>query len=137
MDLPGQYAKLGDKQLFNIASNEEKWTAEARQVAYQELLNRSYSVKQVEVGIRQRQTIIARSLERTRLQREQNSTEGYSWKEAAIVILTFPLTLIFFKNLLSEFVRLQDYGYRRKIWQRLILIAVSFLIWLAVIVNSC
>ena len=131
MDLAEQYSKLSDKELFNIASNDEKWTAEAKKAAYNELRNRNHDEKDIEKSINRRQTLIARSLERTRLQLEKNAVENYTWWDAFGIILLFPFSLILFQNPLAAFVRLEEYGYKRKIWQRIVLIIIAIVFWLA------
>jgi hypothetical protein len=127
------YSELSDKELFNVLSNNEKWTKEAQDTAWKELLNRNYTVDQITEGKDKRVEIIERSIQRSRRQRQENAKLSYTWIEAIAVLLTFPISFILVGNPLTEFARLEEFGYKKKIWQRIILIFLSILFWVWVI----
>jgi hypothetical protein len=134
MDLAKTYTSLTEKELFNILSNDEKWRQDAQEAARDELLRRKFSPAYIEQNISRRKTIIEKNRLRVSDHKEENAKIGYNLEEAAITLLTFPFSLIFPARILSEFARLEQYGYKRKFGQRIFLLIFSALVWAALIV---
>ncbi len=126
-----------DKELFNIISNKEKWSYEIQIIAEQELLRRNYSQSQIAKQKNRRIKILNVFNERKRTIIEKNKNESYTAIEMILIVLFFPLSFflkIFFGHtFLYTFGELNAKNYRKKIWQRIVLIIFSIFLWFQIL----
>ena len=122
-----------DKNLFNIISNDEKWSSEAQKAAYEQLLKRSYSEIEIQRKKENRRDIIARYKQREEQQRAINKSESYSILEMIFFVLTFPVKIIFLSNILRSYYDLDKNNYKKKIIQRICLNVISIAFWFLVL----
>ena len=121
------------KELFNILSNDEKWTKEIQLLAEEELYRRNYTQQIIIQEKSKRIKTIQKFKERERRTFEKNRTESYSVIEMLLIIAFFPFSFVLHLNPLSEFWRLDAGHFKKKIWQRIILIIISILLWIRII----
>ena len=119
-----------DKELFDIISNEEKWSTEIQKLAYEHLLKRDFSEIEIDKKLESRKTVIRKYRERVEKQRLLNKTSSYSLWEMTWIVLTFPITILLRPFILQSYIDLADNNYRIKIIQRIILSIISILFWL-------
>ncbi len=118
------------KELLNIISNDEKWAKKIQVEAEQELYRRNYTPQTLETEKQKRLNLLEHLQERKNKNFEKNKIESYSFFEMVTIIIFFPFSFIFQLNPLTEFWKLKTGNYKKKIWQRIILIATSLLFWL-------
>lgn len=121
-----------DKELFNIVSNNKKWTQQARDEAYTELLARNYPSNEIIQRIQHNKELIESYETKVKNEREENRTMGYHPLHALAILLFFPLTLIIPGNLLRPYWHLDKYNYNRRITQRIILSIMSIILWITI-----
>ncbi|MBL7733579.1 MAG: hypothetical protein JNM88_20585 [Chitinophagaceae bacterium] len=120
-------------ELLDIISNEDEWVKEAQQSAEEELRRRNISNETIAAEKVKR----IKGLEKIRKQRvdklEANRTASYSLKEMIAIVVFFPFSLFLHLNPLAEFWKLDAGNYKRKIWQRSMLIVVSIFLWIQLV----
>ena len=121
------------KELFNILSNNEKWTKEIQLLAEEELYRRNYTQQVIIKEKNKRIKTIQNFKERQNKIFDKNKIESYSAIEMLLIIAFFPFSFLIHLNPLSEFWRLDDGHFKKKIWQRILLITISILLWIQII----
>jgi hypothetical protein len=122
-----------DKELFNIVSNERKWTQQARDEAYSELLVRNYTVNDITHRINYSRELIRNYESKIEKEREKNRTKSYHTWQILSILIFFPLTLLIPGNLFGPYWRLDKYNYKRRIRQRILLSILSVIIWIIIV----
>lgn len=125
-----------DKELFDIISNKDKWTEEIQLFAKQELLKRNFTSVANTKERNRRTKIIHDYNERQKKILEKNRTESYTIGEMVLIIsLPFNILLgaILQYDPLEAFWDLDAKNYKKKIWQRVVLIIISVFVWYYVI----
>lgn len=133
MTLYPPVTEITDKELFNMISNDKKWSKEAADQAYFELQKRNYSVVQINNRKEKLQKILFRFENRVSNQRKANTTVGYTIGEILLVIIGLPFRLITNGNLLSFFWNLDKYNYKKKTRQRAFLVVIAIIFWLFIL----
>lgn len=129
MDFTPPIHQRSDKELFNIISNDEEWIKEIQVLAERELCLRNFSKQTIEAEKKKRIATLTKFNKRKSEQFARNRNESYSIKEMVFIILFFPCSLLIDPDPLTEFVKLDAGNYKKKIWQRVALILLSFFIW--------
>ena len=117
------------KELLNIISNDEKWAKEIQTLAEEELYRRNFTKRTIEEEKQKRINTLKKFNERKADQLEKNRTESYSGVEMIVIVVFFPFSFFLHLNPLTEFWELDAGNYKKKIWQRIILIIVSLFLW--------
>ena len=117
------------KELLNIISNDEKWTKEIQILAEEELYRRSFTKQTIEQEKQKRINTLKKFYERRDDQFEKNRTESYTITEMILIPIFFPFTFFLHLNPLTEFWELDAGNFKKKIWQRIILILISLFLW--------
>ena len=117
------------KELLNIISNDEKWTKEIQILAEEELYRRSFTKQTIEQEKQKRINTLKKFYARKADQLEKNRTESYTTAEMIVIVIFFPFSFFIHFNPLTEFWALDAGNYKKKIWQRIILIIVSLFLW--------
>jgi len=132
MNLNPPVNNRSDKELFNMVSNLKKWTQQARDEAFAELLARNYSEFDITQRVKKNQTTISNYEAKMEDEREHNKTKNYELIDALLLLLFFPITAIIPGNLLAPYWYLNKYNYKRKIRQRIVLSIMSIIIWILI-----
>lgn len=117
------------KELLDIISNDEKWAEEIQALAEQELYNRNFTRQVILQEKQKRIKTLKRFNERKLIRLEKNRTEGYTVAEMILIVIFFPFSLFLDFNPLTEFWELDAGNYKKKIWQRIVLILISLFLW--------
>lgn len=117
------------KELLAIISNDKKCSNEIQQLAEQELLNRNLTKQLIEEERKKRLIIISNYNKRRERQLNLNKLESYNFFEMLSIVILFPFSLFFKTNPIEEFRRLDNGNYNKKIWQRILLIAISLILY--------
>lgn len=117
------------KELLDIISNDEKWAEEIQALAEQELYNRNFTRQVILQEKQKRVKTLKRYNERKLIRLEKNRTEGYTVAEMILIVIFFPFSLFLDFNPLTEFWKLDAGNYKKKIWQRIVLILISLFLW--------
>ena len=121
--------KRSTDELFDIISNNEKWGKEIQILAKEELFIRNFTKELIEKERQKRIKLLEKISERKEINLTRNKTESYTIIEMTSIVIFFPLSLLIQINPLKEFWDLDKGNYKKKIFQRLILILVSFFLW--------
>ncbi len=121
------------EELLNIISDNDKWNEEIQLLAEKELVQRNISQGVISEEKCKRIKILQEYKEKWVKTFEKNRKQSYSITEMILIIAFFPFSLIFHLNPLSEFWELDRSNYKRKIWQRVILIMLSSFIWFQIL----
>lgn len=124
--------KRSDKELFNMVSNERKWSQHAREEAYAELLTRNYTQNDISQRVKKNQELIKSYETKSTNEKEENRTKSYPPLQAIALLLFFPLTLLIPGNLLGPYWKLDKYNYKRRINQRILLSIISVILWIII-----
>ena len=126
-----------DKELFDILSYKDMWTQDIQILAEQELLARNFTSTEIIKERNRRIKIINDYNERRKKILDKNRTESYSILEMILIVISLPfkilLSAILHYNPFEEFSDLDAKNYKRKIWQRVILIIISIFLWYYII----
>ena len=117
------------KELFNIISNDEKWIKEIQILAEEELYRRNFTKQTIIEEKQKRKSTLQKFRYRQTSQLENNKTESYTIVEMISIVAFFPFLFFLHLNPLKEFWELDERNFKKKIWQRIILIALSLLLW--------
>ena len=117
------------KELLNIISNDEKWAKEIQTLAEDELYRRNFTKQNIEQEKQKRLNTLKRFDARKADQLEKNKTESYTAVEMITIAIFFPFSFFIHFNPLTEFWELDAGNYKKKIWQRIILIVISLFLW--------
>lgn len=117
------------KELLNIISNDQKWAKEIQTLAEEELHRRNFTKQYIEQEKQKRIDTLKKFYQRQTEQLEKNRIESYTFIEMSAIVLFFPFSFFLHFNPLTEFWNLDAGNYKRKIWQRVILILISFFLW--------
>ena len=117
------------KELLNIISNDEKWAKEIQILAEEELYRRNFTKQTIEHEKQKRITTLKKFYERKAEQLEKNRTESYTITEMILIVIFFPFSFFLYLNPLTEFSELDAENFKKKIWQRVILIVISLFLW--------
>ena len=117
------------KELLNIISNDEKWAKEIQILAEEELYRRNFTKQTIEQEKQKRINTLKKIYERKAEQLEKNRTESYTISEMILIVIFFPFSFFLHLNPLTEFWELDAGKFRKKIWQRIILIFISLFVW--------
>jgi len=117
------------KELLNIISNDEKWAKEIQTLAEEELYRRNFTKQAIEQEKQKRINTLKRFYERKADQLEKNRTESYTITEMIEIVIFFPFSFFLHLNPLTEFWELDAGNFKKKIWQRIILIVISLFLW--------
>ena len=118
-----------NNELLNIISNDEKWAKEIQVLAEEELYSRKFTKQTIEREKRKRINTLKKINERKADQLEKNRVESYTITEMISVVIFFPFSFFIHFNPLTEFWKLDAGNYKRKIWQRILLIVISLFLW--------
>jgi hypothetical protein len=121
------------KELFNIISNDVEWAKELQLLAEEELYRRNFTKEVIDKEKNRRITTLKKFNERRSKKLEKNKTESYTATEMILILAFFPLSIIIHPNPFSQFWNLDAGNYKKKIWQRIILIIASIILWLQII----
>ena len=121
--------KRSTDELLDIISNNEKWGKEIQILAKEELFIRNFTKELIEKERQKRIKLLEKISERKEINLTRNKTESYTIIEMTSIVIFFPLSLLIQINPLKEFWDLDKGNYKKKIFQRLILILVSFFLW--------
>jgi hypothetical protein len=121
------------KELFDIISNDIKWTKEIQLLAEEELYRRNLSQKVIAEEKDRRVNILKKINERRSKIFEKNRTESYTAIEMVLILVFSPFSLFIDLNPLTEFWRLEAGNFKRKIWQRVFLIVGSIVLWIQIV----
>lgn len=116
-------------ELLDIISNDEKWVKAIQNLAEEELYRRNFTRNTIAEEKQRRIRALQKLKERQASQLEKNRTESYTIKEMFSIIVFFPFSFFLHLNPLTKFWRLDTGNFKRKIWQRIILIAISVFLW--------
>lgn len=114
------------KELLNIISNDEKWAKEIQILAEKELYRRNLTRQTIVEERQKRINTLKKFKGRKADQLEKNRTESYTITEMIVIAILFPFSFLIDFNPLTEFGNLDAGNYKRKIWQRVVLILISF-----------
>ncbi|MBS1572661.1 MAG: hypothetical protein JST62_09730 [Bacteroidetes bacterium] len=117
------------KELLNIISNDEKWSEEIQILAEEELYRRNFTWQAIKQEKQKRINILKKLDDRKTEQFEKNRTESYTIAEMIGITIFFPFFFFIQFNPLTEFWNLDAGNYKKKIWQRGILILISLFLW--------
>jgi hypothetical protein len=120
-------------ELFDIVSDKERWSSEIQFLAEEELISRNISRKNIEDETKIRKRNIKNDKDKKTIESNKNKIESYTIIEMICIIAFFPIILIIDKNLLSELWQLDADGYKKKIWQRILLLIIGSFIWFQVL----
>jgi len=129
MDFNPPVSDRQTKELLNIISNDEMWAKEIQILAEEELIKRNFTKPIIQEEKEKRIKTIKKFKERQRLQLETNRTKSYTITEMILIIAFFPFSFFLHLNPLTEFWELDRHNYKKKIWQRIMLIAASLFLW--------
>jgi hypothetical protein len=118
-----------DKELLNIISNDELWGENLQIQAEKELEKRNYTKQNIFIEKQKRIDLIDKFRNRQKSRKDVNRKESYTFKEMILIIAFFPFSLLIKFNPLEEFWELDEGNFKRKIWQRIILILASLILW--------
>ena len=121
------------KELLNIISNDEKWAKEIQTLAEDELYRRNFTKKTILEERQKRVGTIQKFKKRQVIQLDKNKTESYTIVEMIAIAAFFPFSFFLDFNPLTEFFKLDAGNYKRKIWQRMILIIISLFLWFQIL----
>ena len=121
--------KRQTKELLNIISNDEKWAKEIQTLAEEELYRRNFTKQTIEQEKQKRINTLKKIHERNADQLEKNRTESYTPAEMISIVIFFPFSFFLHLNPLTEFWELDEGNFKKKIWQRIILIVISLFLW--------
>jgi len=121
------------KELLNIISNDEKWAKEIQTLAEDELYRRNFTKQTIEQEKQKRLNTIKGFDARKAEQLEKNRTESYTTVEMITIAIFFPFSFFIHFNPLTEFWELDAGNYKKKIWQRIILIVISLFLWFQIL----
>jgi hypothetical protein len=117
------------KELLNIISNDEKWVKKIQILAEEELYRRNFTKQTIEQEKQKRLNTLKKFYARKADQLEKNRTESYTTAEMIAIVIFFPFSFFIHFNPLTEFWKLDAGNYKKKIWQRIILIVISLFLW--------
>ena len=117
------------KELLNIISNDEKWIKEIQILAEEELTRRNLTKKTISEEKQKRIKTLQKFKERKTNQLEKNRTESYTVTQMIFIVAFFPFSFFLHFNPLTDFWKLDEGNYKKKIWQRIILIVTSLFLW--------
>ena len=117
------------KELLNIISNDEKYIKEIQILAQEELTRRNFTKKIISEEKQKRITTLKSFKDRKSNQLEKNRTENYTITQMIFIVALFPFSFFLHLNPLTEFWKLDEENYKRKVWQRVILIVTSLFLW--------
>lgn len=117
------------KELLNIISNDEKWAKEIQTLAEEELYRRNFTRQSIEQEKQKKINTLKNIHERKTDQLGKNRTESYTTAEMIMIVFFFPFSFFIHINPLTEFWKLDAGNYKKKIWQRIILIVISLFLW--------
>ena len=117
------------KEVLNIISNDQKWAKEIQTLAEEELYRRKFTKQYIEQEKQKRINTLKKFYQRQTEQLEKNRIESYTLIEMTAIALFFPFSFFLHFNPLTEFWELDKGNFKKKIWQRIILIAISLLLW--------
>ena len=117
------------KELLNIISNDEKWAKEIQILAEEELYRRDFTKQTIEQEKQKRIDTLKMFYERKAGQLEKNRRESYTPAEMISIVIFFPFSFFLHFNPLTEFWQLDEKNFKKKIWQRIILIVISLFLW--------
>jgi len=118
------------KELLNIISNDKKWGKEIQALAEAELYHRNFSTQTIEQEKQKRVELLKKFYARKADQLERNRTESYTITEMVVIVLFFPFTVVLHLNPLKAFWELDARNFKKKIWQRVLLTAISIFLWI-------
>jgi hypothetical protein len=121
------------KQLLNIISNDEKWAKEIQTLAEEELYRRNFTKQTIEKEKQKRINKLNKFYERKADQLENNRMESYTITEMILIVIFFPFSFSLHLNPLTEFWELDAGNFKKKIWQRIILIVISLFAWFQIL----
>jgi hypothetical protein len=122
------------KELLNIISNDEMWVKEIQILAEEELYRRNFTKQTIAEEKQRRIKTIQKFTERRDSQLEKNRTESYTITEMILIVVFLPFSLFLLLNPLTEFWQLDEGNYKKKIWQRVILIVISLFLWFLLLI---
>ena len=122
------------KELINIISNDEKWAKEIQSLAEEELYRRNITKQTIEQEKQKRINTLKKFNIRKADKLEKNRIESYTLTEMIAIVIFFPFSFFIHFNPLTEFWELDAQNYKRKIWQRIILVATSFFLWFLILI---
>ena len=117
------------KELLNIISNDEKWTKEIQTLAQEELCRRNLTRHAIEQEKQKKINMLDKFQVRKTEQFGKNRTESYTLLETIVIVIFFPFSFFIHINPLTEFWKLDAGNYKKKSWQRIVLIVISLFIW--------
>ena len=117
------------KELLNIISNDEKWTKEIQTLAQEELCRRNLTRHAIEQEKQKKINMLDKFQVRKTDQFGKNRTKSYTLIETIVIVIFFPFSFFIHINPLTEFWELDAGNYKKKIWQRIVLIVISLFIW--------
>ena len=129
MDFDPPVNERQTKELLNIISNDEQWAKEIQTLAEVELYRRNFTKQAVEQEKQKRINIRKRFYERKADLLENNRKESYTITEMISLVIFLPFLFFLHINPLTEFWELDAGNFKKKIWQRIILIMISLFLW--------
>lgn len=117
------------KELLNIISNNDKWAKEVQILAEEELYRRNFTKEEIEHEKLKREQTLKMFRKRRNDILVRNKDEGYTIPQMMAIIAFFPFSFFVHINSLTKFEELSAGNYQKKIRQRIVLIAVSLLLW--------
>ena len=117
------------KELLKIISNDKKWSKEIQTLAEEELFRRNFSKQNIEEEKQKRKNIFSKYSQRKTSNLEKSRSESYTLIEMISTIIFFPFSFVFLQNPLTEFWKLDEGNFKKKIRQRIILIILSIFLW--------
>ena len=117
------------KELLNIISNDEKWTKEIQTLAQEELCRRNLTRQAIKQEKQKKINMLDKFQVRKTDQFGKNRTKSYTLIETIVIVIFFPFSFFIHINPLTEFWELDAGNYKKKIWQRIVLIVISLFIW--------
>jgi hypothetical protein len=121
------------KDLFDIISNDVKWSKEIQLLAEEELSRRNFTQELNDKEKNNKISTLQKLKDRRSKTLEKNKTESYTATEMILILAFFPFSLIIHLNPFSEFWELEAGNYKKKIWQRIILILISIVLWIQIV----
>ena len=117
------------KELINIISNDEKWTKEIQTLAQEELCRRNLTRQAIKQEKQKKINMLDKFQVRKTEQFGKNRTKSYTLLETIVIVIFFPFSFFIHINPLTEFWKLDAGNYKKKSWQRIVLIVISLFIW--------
>lgn len=138
MEFDPPVSERNTKELLNILSNDVKWVKEIQLLAEKELYRRNFTQELIDKEKNRRINTLKKFQERHSKTLEKNKTASYTTTEMILIVAFFPfsliLHLILHLNPFSEFWKLDAGNYKKKIWQRIILVIVSIVLWIQIVI---